>query len=79
MCYASRVWRREAVNEGIIEGIKKGKEEGKKEGKKEGIVEGMEKKTSIIFRNAVKLGLPQKSIQSLLNISADEYRRLLAL
>ena len=75
MCYASRVWRREAVNEGIIEGIKKGKEEGKKEG----IVEGMEKKTSIIFRNAVKLGLPQKSIQSLLNISADEYRRLLAL
>ena len=67
MCYAVRVWRRAER--------KAGREEGRVEGREE----GMEQKTCIVLKNALRMGFPQESIQSLLNISAEEYMRLLAL
>ena len=75
VCYAARVWRKEAM----MAGWKEGRAEGKIEGRAEGKIEGRAENRQVVFRNAIKLGLSQESIQSLLNISADEYMRLLAL
>lgn len=71
MCYATRLMCERKKEEGRLEGRMEGVQEGRQEGRQE--------EKADVFKEALRMGLPKKSVQRLLKISPAEYQRLLAL